>query len=386
MPTIYLDHISATPLLPQGLEAMLPYLKECFGNPSSLHGPAVVAREAIEAARVQAATLIGASAREIVFTASATEANNLALRGVASALQKRGNHIVTSSVEHVSVLGPLDVLEKEGFEVTRLPVDSMGRVDPGAVASSFKKTTILLSIQHANPEVGTVQSLEQIAAVTKPRGVLFHADATATAGVLPIDVERLGVDLLTFSAQSVYGPKGAAALYVRRGTRLHPILQGGGQEGGRRPGTENVPAIVGFGVAADIAREEREERTAHLARLGGVLMEGMIARVSGFMPTGSRNDRLPGHVSGCIEGAEGEALTVLLRDEGIIATTDTACASGNLRGSHVLTAMGIDPALARTSIVMTVGRGTSDADVEEVLERMPVLVQRLRDALPVGPA
>jgi len=383
MKKAYMDNAATTPLLPQVLEAMLPYLKDAYGNPQSLHQWGDEAREAMEEARGQVAALIGAQPEEITFTASGSEANNFAIKGLAQAQQSKGKHIVISAIEHFSVLHSAKTLGKLGFEVTEVPVDKSGLVEPGEVAKSIREDTILVSIMHANSEVGTIEPIAEIAEVVKKTGALFHTDAVATAGTIPIDVAKLGVDALSLAANQFYGPKGAGALWLKKGTRIIPFLDGGVQEGGRRAGTENVPAIVGMGKAAELAQREMPSRTAHLCRLRDRLIQGITSKIDHSILTGHPTQRLPGHASFCIQFIEGEAMLMLLSSKGVAASSGSACTSRALKASHVLTAMGIPPEVAQGSLLFTLGLSNSEEDVDYVLEVLPPIVDRLRQMSPL---
>ncbi|MBI3805122.1 MAG: cysteine desulfurase [Nitrospirae bacterium] len=383
MKKIYLDHIAATPLLPAAREAMLPFFAEHFGNPQSRHAAGEVPRKALEEARKRVAELIGADPREIVFTGSGSEANNLAIKGVLSARQKKGRHIITSSIEHFSVAHPLKHLEQEGFEVTWLPVDRQGRVQAAQVSAALREETVLVSILHANNEIGTVQPIEAIAAITQEAGVLFHTDAVATVGVIPFQVDSLGIDLASFSAQPFYGPKGAGALYLRRGTRLHPLIEGGIQEGGRRSGTENVAAIVGMGVAAMEAKRRLSVEAPRLAALRDRLVVGLRERVPLLHPTGDPIDRLPHIASFAVEFVDGEALIRKLEKRGIMAASGSSCSAEALKISPVLTATGLPGNIAQGGIVFSLGMETTEADIEAVLTAFPAAVDEIRQVSPI---
>jgi len=365
------------------LEAMLPYLKDAYGNPQSLHHWGDDAREAIEGARTSVADLIGAKQEEIIFTSSGTESNNFAIKGLAMAQQSKGKHIVVSAIEHFSVLHSARTLEKWGFEVTQVPVDKDGLVDPGEVAQSLRDDTVLVSIMHANGEVGTIEPIKEIAALVKEAGAIFHTDAVATAGTIPVDVMELGVHALSLAGNQFYGPKGVAALWIRKGVRLIPFLDGGVQEGGRRAGTENVPGIVGMGKAAESAKAGMKSRVDHLAGLRHRLIEGLLSRVDHLVLTGHPSQRLPGNASFCVEFIEGEAMLMLLSHQGIAASSGSACTSKALKASHVLTAMGIPAELAQGSLLFSFGRGNTAEDVDHVLEVLPPIVDRLRDMSPL---
>jgi len=383
MRKVYLDNAATTPILPEVLEAMLPYLKDAYGNPQSLHHWGDDAREAIEGARTSVADLIGAKPEEIIFTSSGTESNNFAIKGLAMAQQSKGKHIVVSAIEHFSVLHSARTLEKWGFEVTQVPVDKDGLVDPGEVAQSLRDDTVLVSIMHANGEVGTIEPIKEIAALVKEAGAIFHTDAVATAGTIPVDVMELGVHALSLAGNQFYGPKGTGALWIRKGVRLIPFLDGGVQEGGRRAGTENVPGIVDMGKAAEAAKAEMKSGVDHLAGLRHRLIEGLLSRVDHLVLTGHPSQRLPGNASFCVEFIEGEAMLMLLSHQGIAASSGSACTSRALKASHVLTAMGIPAELAQGSLLFSFGRGNTAEDVDHVLEVLPPIVDRLRDMSPL---
>jgi cysteine desulfurase len=383
MRKVYLDNAATTPLLAEVREAMLPYLGEVFGNPSSLHDWGDKAREVVESARAQVAELIGAYSEEIIFTGSGTESNNMAIKGLALAGQSKGKHIVVSAIEHFSVLHPARTLEKQGFEVTLVPVDKYGMVDPTAVRKSLRKDTVLVSIMHANSEVGTIEPIAEISRITRERNIPFHTDGVATAGTIPVDVTELGVDSLSLAGNQFYGPKGVGALWVRKGVRLMSLLEGGVQEGGRRAGTENVPAIVGLGQAAELARVNRSARMKQLTPLRDRLLNELPAKIERVTVTGHLRQRLPGHASFCIEFIEGEAILMLLNSQGVAISSGSACTSRALKASHVLIAMGIPHALAQGSILSTLGIDNSAADIDYVLEVLPPIVDRLRQMSPL---
>ena len=383
MRKVYLDNAAATPLLPEVREAMLPYLGEVFGNPSSLHEWGDTAREAVESARIQVAQLIGANPEEIIFTGSGTESNNLAIKGLALAQQGKGKHIVVSAIEHFSVLHSVQTLGKWGFEMTLVPVDKYGVVDPEAVRKSLRKDTVLVSIMQANGEAGSIEPIAEIGKITRERNILFHTDAVATAGTIPVDVDELGVDSLSLAGNHFYGPKGVGVLWVRKGVRLMPFLEGGVQEGGRRAGTENVPAIVGLGKAAELARVNMSARVKQLTPLRDRLLSELPARIDHVVVTGHLKQRLPGHASFCIEFIEGEAMLMLLNSQGVAVSSGSACTSRALKASHVLIAMGIPHALAQGSILFTLGLDSNAQDIDYVLEVMPPIVDRLRQMSPL---
>jgi cysteine desulfurase len=381
--TTYFDHIAATPLRPEVFEAMRPFLTGKFGNPQSLHAAGQEALAAVDAAREEVAALVGASASEIFFTASGSEANNFAVKGMAMGQQARGRHIVLSAIEHSSVLNSVKALERAGFSSSLVPVDREGRVDPKKVEEALTKETVLVSVMAANSEVGTVQPVADIAAVCRARNVLFHTDAVAAAGNIPIDVQALGVDALSLAGDQFYGPQGSAALYVRKGARILPLVDGGIQEGGRRGGTENVAGIVGLGRAASLARAEMPARTAALVPLRDRLLDDLPRRIGHVLVTGSRASRLPHHASFCIEFVEGEGMLLFLDMKGIAVSSGSACTSKSLKASHVLLAMGYDHAVAQGSLVFSLIDGTTGADVETVLEVFPPIVERLRAMSPL---
>jgi cysteine desulfurase len=383
MRKVYLDNAATTPLLPEVREAMMPYLEGIFGNPSSLHDWGDGAREATETARAQVAGLIGANAEEIIFTGSGTEANNLAVKGLALAQQAKGKHVVVSAIEHFSVLYSARTLEKWGFEVSEVPVDKYGVVNPEDVRRSLRKDTVLVSIMQANGEVGTIEPIAEIAAITKEQGIPFHTDAVATAGTIPANVGELGVDALSLAGNQFYGPKGVGALWVRKGVRLMPILDGGIQEGGRRAGTENVPAIVGLGKAAELAKTDMVKRVKKLTPLRDRLLKEMPGKIEHVVVTGHPQRRLPGHASFCVEFIEGESMLMLLNSRGIAVSSGSACTSRALKASHVLIAMGISHELAQGSILFTLGIDNTAEDIDYVLETMPPIVDRLRQMSPL---
>jgi len=378
MKTIYLDHAATTPTDPQVVEAMLPYFTERFGNPSSLYSLGREAKQAMETAREKVARAIGARPEEIVFTSGGTESDNFALEGVAFALQKKGNHIITSSIEHHAVSETCKFLQKRGFSVTYLPVDGHGRIDPEEVAKAITPQTILISIMHANNEIGTIEPIAEIARVARGKEVYFHTDAVQTVGSLPIDVDELGVNLLSMSAHKFYGPKGVGALYIRSGTRIVRFLHGGEQERKRRASTENIPGIVGMGKAIEIAQEKREESSKKAAALRDRLMDGLFKALDNIRLNGHPTERLPNNVNICVERVEGESMLLNLDARGICASSGSACTSGSLEPSSVLMAIGIPPEIAHGSLRFTVGRATTEEDIDYVLEVLPEIVGRLR--------
>lgn len=383
MRQIYLDNTSSNPLLPEVRETMLPYLDTLFGNPSCMHDWGDAAREGIETARAQVADLIGAEAEDIIFTSSGTESNNFAVKGLALAQQSKGKHIIISAIEHYSVLNSAKTLEKWGFEVTLVPVDKKGLVNPKDVEKNIRDDTVLVSIIHASSEIGTIEPIKEIAQITKKRKVLFHTDSVAAVGNIPVNVQELGVDALSLAGNQFYGPKGAAALWVRKGVRIIPLMDGGVQEGGRRPGTENVPAIVGLGKAAESAKANLTERISRLESLRNRLLSGIPAKIERVLVTGHPTKRLPGHASMCVEFIEGEAMIMLLSSQGIAVTSGSACTSRALKASHVLIAMGLTHAVAQGSLLMSLGISNNDEDVDYVIQALPPIVDRLRQMSPL---
>jgi len=383
MRQVYLDHAAATPILPEVREAMLPFLGEAFGNPSCVHEWGDKTKEAVETAREQVAGLIGGNAQEIIFTSNGTESNNLAIKGLAMAQQKKGKHIIVSAIEHFSVLHSAKTMEKLGFEVTQIPVDKYGIVDPADVRKSIREDTILVSIMHANSEVGTIEPIQDIARITREYNVVFHTDAVATAGTIPVDVKKMGVDALSLAGSQFYGPKGAGALWLRQGIRIIPLLDGGVQEGGRRGGTEDVPAIVGLGKASEMAADNLKSRMEHLAHLRDRLLKELPEHIDHVLITGHPQNRLPGHASFCIEFIEGESMLMLLNGQGVAVTSGSACTSRALKASHVLIAMGLSHEIAQGSILFTFGIGNTEEDVNYILEVLPPIVDRLRQMSPL---
>ena len=389
MNRIYFDYAATTPTDPLVVTAMLPYFNEKFGNPSSIHSFGQETKSAVEKAREQVAKLIGAKPAEIIFTSGGTEADNHALMGVAFANEKQGDHLIISGVEHHAITECADFLKKRGFRATVLPVDKYGLVDPAEVAKAIEAKTILVSVMHANNEIGTAQPLAAIAKVIKERKaalgakIYFHTDAVQTAGHLPIEVDALGVDLLSISAHKLYGPKGVGALYLRKGTRLTSFLHGGAQEGGKRGSTENVPGIVGFGAAAEIARQEMAGENDRVAKLRDKLKDGLLAGIPESQLNGHPTDRLPNNLNITIKYIEGESMLLSLDMEGIAASTGSACSSGSLEPSHVLLAIGLPHELAHGSIRFSLGKYTTEAEVDRVLEIFPPIVKRLRKMSPL---
>ena len=364
-----MDYASTTPTDPRVLEAMLPYFGDRFGNAASLHSWGMEAREALEKAREEIASFIRASPMELIFTSSATESNNLAIKGAAFASRGRGRNIITSRIEHPSVLEPCRWLERNGFEVTYIPVDEHGLVDPAKVEEEIREDTILVSIMHANNEIGTIEPIREIGEICGERGVLFHVDAAQSLGKIPVDVEEMGVDLLTLSGHKIYGPKGIGALYVREGVEIEPLLHGGGHEYGLRSSTVNIPGAVGFAKACELMRDLMEEEAERLGRLCRKLIEE-ISEIDGVHLTGHPEKRLPTIASFWLEFIEGERLILELNERGIAASIGSACASGKLEPSHVLLAIGLNEDRARRGLRLSIGRWTRRGEVEYVIEAL----------------
>ncbi len=383
MGRIYLDHAATTPTHPEVVKAMLPYLTDAFGNPSSIYSYGQEAKGAVEVARAEVAEFIGARSEEIVFTSGGTEADNCALKGVAYASENKGNHIITTSIEHPAVLEACKFLEKRGLRLTCLPVDRYGLVDPGDVKKAITSKTILISVMHANNEVGTIEPLEEIGATAREAGVCFHSDAVQTVGHIPVNVHNLKVDLLSVSGHKFYGPKGVGALYIRKGTKLVSFMHGGEQEKKHRAGTENVPAIVGMGKAVELARQEMDKQIERLADLRDKLIKGLMERIDHIRLNGHPTRRLPNNVNVSVDFVEGESLLLNLDLEGICGSTGSACSSASLEPSHVLLALGLSPEQAHSSLRFTLGRENSEADAERVLDVLPGIVAKLRAMSPL---
>jgi len=379
----YLDNLSTTPADPRVVEAMLPYFREKFGNPVSFHQWGDQASDGIEDSRAQLASLLNGDAEEIIFTSCGTEGNNLAIKGLAQRHQSKGKHIIVSSIEHFSILHPARTMEKMGFEITYLPVDEYGLVSPEQVSQSLREDTVLVSIMHANSEVGAIQPIEEISRVVKESQALFHTDAVATAGTIPVDVQKLGVDALTLAGSQFHGPQGSGALWLRRGIPIDPLLEGGIQEGDKRSGTHNVPAIVGLGKAAELALKEMGQRIKRVTSLRDTLIKGITSNISHSILTGHPQIRLPGNASFCIRFIEGEAMLAYLIHEGVASASGSACTAKYLKSSHVLEAMGVDTEIAQGSLLFTLGAENTAADVDLVLKALPPIVERLRQISPL---
>lgn len=383
MKRIYLDYAATTPTHPEVVKAMLPYFTESFGNPSSIHSYGQEAKEAVERARSKVAVLIGAKSEEIVFTGSGTEADNFALKGVALSRQSKGNHIITSLIEHHAVLETCKFLEKQGFSVTYLPVDGYGLVDPTAVKKAITKKTILVTIMHANNECGTIEPIVEIGNIAAEAEIYFHTDAVQTVGHVPLDVNKSVVNLLSISAHKLYGPKGVGALYIRKGTRISSFIHGGSQERGLRASTENVPGIIGFGKAAEIARQEMPEEANRLTALRDRLIEGILEGIEYTQLNGHPTKRLPNNANVSINYVEGESVLLNLDLDGICASTGSACSSEDLEPSHVLMAMGLPHLQAHSSVRFSLGKWTTEEDIDKVLDVLPGIVSKLRAMSPL---
>ena len=382
MKTVYLDHAATTPIRDEVLEAMLPYLKEQYGNASSVHRFGREAKKALDQARETVAEVLNADFNEIIFTSGGTESNNLAIKGAAQANRKRGNHIITSCIEHPAVLNPMKELEKDGFEVTYLPVSDEGLVSVEDFQNALRDDTILVSIMHANNEIGTIQPIAAIGKIARDKGVLMHTDAVQSVGSMDVDVQALNVDLLTLSAHKLYGPKGVGALYVRRGVRLIPQLHGGVQERRRRAGTENTAGIIGLAEALKLAKAELDVEVPRIQKLRDRLLDGIL-QIPHTRLNGSRTERLPLNIKVGFECIEGESLLLNLDLKGIASSSGSACTSGSLEPSHVLLAIGLPHEIAHGSLRLTLGRANTDADIDYVLECLPPIVERLRQMSPL---
>ena len=383
MKKIYLDNAATTPTDARALEAMVPFFSQMYGNPSSLHAFGQEAKHAIEEARYIVAQSIGAEQEEIVFTSGGTESNNAAIKGVAYARRDKGNHIITSRIEHHAVLETCHFLEKQGFLVTYIPVDEFGLVAPADVKKAITGKTILISIMHANNEIGTIEPIAEIGNIAREKGIYFHTDAVQTLGHLPIDVSELNVDLLSASGHKLYGPKGVGILYVKKGVRMFPFMHGGDQEQGRRASTHNVPGIVGFGKAVELAKEEMAKEIEQLTLLRDKLIKGVIDKIEYARLNGHPKERLPNNVNVSISYVEGESMLLNLDMEGIACSTGSACTSSSLEPSHVLAAIGLSHELAHGSLRFSLGRLTSEEDVGYVLEVLPRIVRKLRAMSPL---
>jgi cysteine desulfurase len=380
---IYLDHASTTPADPEVVAAMAPWHTEEFGNPSTVYSLGLTAAQAVGEARESIAQTLGAEAEEIYFTSGGTESDDWAILGTAEAQQNKGRHLVTSTIEHHAILESMEYLEKHGYEITRVPVSSGGLVDPDDVRKALRPDTILVSIMHANNEVGTVEPIAEIGKITREAGVLFHTDAVQSAGKLPLDVNELGVDMLSVSGHKLYGPKGVGLMYLRKRTRISPLLHGGGQERGRRAGTTNVPGIIGMAKAFELARARMSDDAAREAALRDRLWEGLSANIEAISLNGDMTHRLPNNLNVRLEGIEGESMILMLDMEGICVSSGSACTTGSLEPSHVLLGMGIPAEKAHGSLRVTLGRSTTEENIDFFIKVFPPIVARLREMSPV---
>lgn len=386
MKKIYMDHTGGMPVDPQVIDAMKPYLERIHGNPASLHSFSQEAREGLENSRMKIAKLIGAEkVDEIYFTSGATESNNWAIRGVAFRNRERGNHIITTSIEHMSVMNVCKYLMKYGFEVSFLPVDKYGIIDTEALKQKLTDNTILVSVMYANGEIGTIEPIKEISEIVHAKNVYLHVDATAAMGQISIDVQKEGIDLLTLSSNDMYGPKGVGALYVKRGTRLEPLIYGGGQERGLRSGTENLPSIVGMGKAAELAMNEQKLESERLTKLRDKFINGLLENIPVSFLNGHPSKRLPNNVAVRFSFIEGESMLLNLDMAGVAASSGSACTAKTLEPSHVLRAIGLKHEDAHGSLLFTLGKQNSEEDVEYVVGFLPDVVKKLRAMSPLTP-
>lgn len=383
MKRIYLDHAATTPTHPEVVKAMLPFFTDIFGNPSSIYSYGQEARGSLEEAREGIASFIGAGTDEVVFTGGGTEADNFALEGVAFANESKGNHIITSNIEHHAISETCKFLEQRGFVITYLPVDCSGLVNPSDVKKAITSKTILISVMHANNEIGTIEPIAEIAKIAQEAGIVMHTDAVQAAGHIPIDVNQLGVDLLAMSAHKLYGPKGIGALYIRKGTKLIPFIHGGDQERKRRASTENLAGIIGFSKAIELAKQGISEEAMRLTRLRDHLVEGLLDRVEHSRLNGHPQMRLPNNVNLSFDYVEGESMVLNLDLEGICVSTGSACSSASLEPSHVLLAIGLPPEQAHSSLRITLGRGTTEEEITRILDVLPQIITKLRAMSPL---
>jgi cysteine desulfurase len=381
--TVYMDHSATTYVRKEVLDAMIPYFTEHFGNPSSIYGIARDSKKAIDIARGQVAKALGAEPDEIYFTSGGSESDNWAIKGIAYANRKKGNHIITTKIEHHAVLHTCQYLEKEGFTVTYLPVDQYGLVDPADLEKAITGKTILITIMYANNEIGTIEPITELGAIARKHKVYFHTDAVQAIGNDPIDVKTQNIDLLSLSAHKFYGPKGTGALYIRKGVKIDNLIHGGGQERRRRAGTENIAGIVGCGRAIELATADIEGHNMRIRALRDRLMKGILAKIPNARLNGHPEKRLPGNINISFEFIEGESMLLWLDDEGICASTGSACTSGSLEPSHVLLATGLPVEISHGSLRLTLGDVNKEADVDFVLEVLPKVVSRLRDMSPL---
>jgi cysteine desulfurase nifS len=385
MRQVYLDNSATTPIKGDVLKEMLPFLTEHFGNASSLYTPGLVARRALDEAREKVAALINAKANEVYFTGCGSESDNWVLKGVASSLKSKGNHIITTVTEHPAMLRTCEYLEKNGYEVTYLGIDDQGRLNPAELEAAIKDTTILVSIMMVNNEIGTIHPIKELAAIAKKHGVLFHTDAVQALGNVPIDVKDLGVDFLSMSAHKIYGPKGVGGLYIRRGAKLGTLIFGGGQESGKRAGTENVAGIVGFGKAAELALNSLDEHIKHSTEIRNYLAEKLTAEIPDVIINGSMDNRHPGNLNATFKYIEGESILIQLDACGICISTGSACSSKSLKPSHVLSALGVPVELIHGTVRFSVGDFTTKEDIDYTVECTKKVVAWLRDLSPLSP-
>ncbi|MEG1433600.1 cysteine desulfurase NifS [Eubacterium sp.] len=383
MKRIYLDNAATTPVDERVLPEMIPYFSEYYGNPSSVYQEGHEAKRAVENARRQVADIIGADPKEVYFTAGGSESDNWAIKGVARKNRKKGNHIITTTIEHHAVLHTCQTLEREGFEVTYLPVDEYGLISLEDLKAAIRDETILVSIMFANNEIGTVEPIKAIAEIVKPKGIIFHTDAVQALGNIPLDVKDLNVDLMSLSSHKIYGPKGVGALYIRKGVPIENLIDGGAQERRRRAGTENTPAIVGFGKAAELAHEEMDANITHMKDLRDALIEGVMTKIPQVRLNGHPTQRLPGNANFCFEYIEGESILLSLDLIGVAGSSGSACTSGSLDPSHVLLAIGLPAGIAHGSLRLTIGRHTTREDIDFVVDNLVTIIERLRMMSPV---
>ncbi|MEZ0537988.1 cysteine desulfurase NifS [Caldicellulosiruptoraceae bacterium PP1] len=380
---IYFDHAATTPLKKEVLDEMMPYLTEKYGNPSTIYSIGREAKKAIDIARERVAKALNADISEIYFTSGGTESDNWAIKGVAYANQKKGKHIITTTIEHHAVLHVCKYLQEQGFEVTYVPVEENGVVDPQKIKDAIREDTILITVMFANNEIGTIQPIKEIAKIAKEKGIIFHTDAVQAVGNIKVDVKELGVDLLSLSAHKFYGPKGVGALYIKKGTKIHPYEHGGAQERNRRAGTENVAGIVGLGKAIELATQNLDEHNKKLIHLRDKLIDGILNNIEYVRLNGDREKRLPNNANFSFEFIEGESLLLLLDMKGIAASSGSACTSGSLDPSHVLLAIGLPHEIAHGSLRITLGDDNTEEEIDYLLKELPIIVNRLREMSPL---
>ena len=383
MKQVYLDNQSNTQMDDVVFNAMLPYMKQYYGNPQSIYSLGQISKDAIEQARLSVSKLINSKPDEIIFTSCGSESNNLAIKGFAYANSNKGKHIIVSKIEHFSILNAVKSLQKDGFEVTYIPVDSKGFLLLDELKKAIRQDTILVSIQYANTEVGTIQNIDEISKIVKEKNIVFHVDAVVAAGVIPINVAKSKIDMLTLASSVIYGPKGVAALYIKKGIYIKPQIDGGVQEFNKRAGTENVPAIVGFGVACDLAMSEMNKNYEKIINLRDKLIEGLKSNIEYIYLNGPIENRLPTNVNFSIEFVEGESLFLLLDAKGIMASSGSACANKSLKISHVLTALNVDVAVGQGSIVFTLSKYNTEEEIDYVIAEFPAIVKKLRSMSPL---